>query len=372
MKLKAPVMCLLLAGIFFIPVKALYAAGAGQAAELYEQGVKQYKTGEYYPAMDTFMQVLILKPKDARAGRYLKASADRILEQERREINKESEMMYSRARKALSEKGGPEDIKKLYTQGIKNYRKGNYLWATDKLARVADIDSGYGNVQQYLAEIRARMDNVSRQDTLPDTEKYYYARGYVTYYGNNLSETVSSWGRVLAVNPSDKEIKEYYEKTKWQLKMKEESERIEKLVGEVNEIYARGIQEYNDKVYVDALNEWDEVLRKTKDEPDPRLVQLRNSAISDIERTLKDLKKIATTSVKPVSAPAAPAAKPVEEVVVIDAGKAEEYYRQGLLSYAHGFIRDAVRMWTLALRYDPTNKKISNAMQKAEAELGSK
>jgi tetratricopeptide (TPR) repeat protein len=178
---------------------------------------------------------------------------------------------------------------------------------------------------------------------------------------------------VLAVNPADKEIKEYYEKTKWRLKMKEESERVEKLAGEVNEIYARGIQKYTDKVYVEALKEFDEVLKKTKDEPDSRLAQLRNSAISDIERTLKELKKIAASSVKPAAAaPQAPAAKVVEEAVVIDAVKAEDYYRQGLLSYAHGLIRDAVRMWTLALRYDPTNKKIINAMQKAEAELSSR
>ena len=75
---------------------------------------------------------------------------------------------------------------------------------------------------------------------------------------------------------------------------------------------------------------------------------------------------------KTVEKPKAPEEKKTEKTdtpPVVDKEEAEKRYTKGLVAYAHGRIRDAIRIWELTLRLDPGHKRAKKAKETAEAEL---
>ncbi|MFA5780586.1 MAG: hypothetical protein WC947_10695 [Elusimicrobiota bacterium] len=314
--------------------------------------------------MDSFLQVLILEPKNVKASRYLKKAVEKMLEPERLRIQKESEEIYKRAQKSIAKREKKLDIKKQYRLAIKNYNKGYYLWASEQLNGIIEINPDYENVKKYVQEIKDRMNETAQKDSLPDAEKLYYAKGYVFYQNKNLTDAMNFWERIMAIDPSHKEVKEYYGNVKDYLRNLAETERVEKLIAELKEIYKKGETKYTRKEYVDAINNWEVVVNKSRNEKDSQLAQLNLQASNGIGNALEMLRKISAVKPPPPDVPAVT----VEETVV-DKKKAEEYYKQGLINYAQGRIGDASRNWELALRYDPENKKIQKAIEKVKMEI---
>lgn len=335
-----------------------------QVEVLYKDGISKYNSGEFYLAMDSFLQILILEPKNTGASKYLKRAVEKMLAPEKLRIKKESEEIYKRARAAIEKKEKKVDINKQYNQAIKNYNKGYYLWATEKFNDVLKINSEYKNVKKYLKDIKDKMNLIAHQDSLSDAKKLYYAKGYVFFQNKNFDETVNFWERIMEIDPGHKEVKEYYGNLKEYLRDIADKERLEKLIAELKKSYQRGEVKYSQKEYVDAINNWEIVVNKSRDEKDSRMVQLNQLAKTGISNALEMLRMISTA--KPAKPDAA--ALPVEERVV-DKVKAEEYYKQGLINYAQGRISDASRNWELALRYDPENKKIQKAVEKVKMEI---
>jgi len=60
----------------------------------------------------------------------------------------------------------------------------------------------------------------------------------------------------------------------------------------------------------------------------------------------------------------------LKEEKIYDTAGAQQKYKQGLVSYAHGKRKEAIQFWEIAVRLDPSNEKIWKTLEKAKEELG--
>jgi len=60
----------------------------------------------------------------------------------------------------------------------------------------------------------------------------------------------------------------------------------------------------------------------------------------------------------------------VRKAEVIDVKSAQRHYTSGLVAYAQGRLREAIREWDLSLRLNPGHEKARLARRKAKKELG--
>lgn len=339
-------------------------------------GVNAYKAGKYKEAMNYFMEVLIEDSGNKKARKMLKKSAEKLLELEKRRIKKERDEIYKKTqeiiktRKLLS-------VSDIFKKAVANYKEKNYLWAYADFQKVKQLSPRYERVDTYLEQISTEMKNTALESVIFDAEKLAYAKGFVAYYEkNDLKEAIDEWERVKALNPKRKEVLSFLETARETLKEQRRLAYEKELEERLSKIFTAGEERFNKKDYITAIREWEKIIETVNKETEfsaMKAQEWRIKAKDRIEAALDALKSLVATTPKPAT-PVVQPVKPVtpppkEPEVVINEAASNRYYQEGLVAYAQGRLRDAIRSWDLALRMNPANERARKAKEKAEAEL---
>jgi tetratricopeptide (TPR) repeat protein len=313
------------------------------------------------------MQALIIAPDGRPARLRLEKTAQKILEPEKKRIDAERKQVMAAYRKLMG-KRKVESIDSLYAKAVANYNKKNFLRSYEGIRKVVSVNPDFKNVKFYDDNITEDMRTTAVADTIPDMEKLSYAKGFKAFYfDKNIAEASRQWERVLAINPKRVEVSEYLKNAKTILDAMERDRRIAEITARLAALYGAGEKEYDAKKYVPSIKEWEKVIDLARKESDvPEAPAWEQKARDAIKRSLEEIEKLAA---RRRAAPKAEEPAKPEAEVVIDEAAANRYYQEGMVAYAQGRLREAVRSWDLALRMNPAHDRARKAKERAEAEL---
>ncbi|MFA5780529.1 MAG: hypothetical protein WC947_10385 [Elusimicrobiota bacterium] len=334
-----------------------------------KEGIKQYKSGNYKSAVDSFLQMLSTDPQNKKAKEYIKKSTDKLLEPEREAIEKERVQLMKEAIKALKEQQKQtvkkeKKIKPLFKKAKKYYKKKWYLSATDNFTEILLKYPEYQLAKDYYAKIIADMKDTAVDQRTTDLEKLSYARGYISYYDQQLPDALNEWEKTLQINPKREELENYIKNVKEKLKDAGRLAKEKEIEEKIKRLFDEGLNNFNRKSWVGCIKKMENVQQICKDEPFPKSLEWHGKAQEYITKSVEELSKVTEKPSKPVISE-----KPAEEAVEIDAAGAEKKYSEGLVLYAQGKLFDAVKKWEVAVRMNPEHEKASRALEKAKKEL---
>jgi len=330
--------------------------------KIYKKGVLLYKNKQYKQAMDCFMQIIIREPKNERARYYIKECAREILKPKIEAINRQREAMVFDARKYVFEKHKQYDIEGLYKEALRSYKKKRYLKAGDLLRQVLKITPDYKDADKYFSIIESKMYKNSDITSGADAATLAYANGYINWWDNKVRKAMNEWEKFIALKPKNTEVPEYMKKAKKILEMQAQKEYQEKVLKEIKETFRRGENKLKAKDYVSAIKVFEKVIRICNEKPILESDDWKAKSQKKIEQCLEELKKLTLATKKKKK-------KVKEKKEIIDAQAAQRHYTAGLVSYAQGRLREAIREWDLALRLNPYHEKARLAKERAEKEL---
>ncbi|OGS23298.1 MAG: hypothetical protein A2252_09460 [Elusimicrobia bacterium RIFOXYA2_FULL_39_19] len=324
----------------------------------YEEGVKLYKNKQYSEAKDSFMRVLLFQPKNKSAKRYLKLIKNK-------QVDAELKQMKSVNTKKEKVKKMPDiKIESLYRQALKFQGRKYYLKASDKYREVISRDPSYKNAHRNQREIEKNMQTIAIEENTPELDRLSYAKGYMFYFSGKYRQCANEWEKALCMNPNNKELKEYEGIAK-KIILNEDLEK------ELKNLFESGVAKYQKKDYIKAITDWETIVEKSKKETYENSLEWIHRAEQQIDLALLELKKVAAEK-KAKSADRDINVENRPETKYIDTKTADKCYNEGLVNYAQGKISDAIRLWEMALRYDPEHEKAKRAKTTAENELGNK
>lgn len=333
--------------------------------ELYKKGERAFKAGEYEEAIDYFMQVLISDMDNRKARKYIKRSAEEILRPRIEKINKQRQAMVFDARTLIFASQKKYDVGALYAAAVKNYKKKNYIRASDNLRQIMNVSAGYKDAEKYFNQIESKMYKNSTMGASTDAETLSYAQGYIDWWARKIQGAANEWEKCLAINSRNKEVKEYHGKAKEILEMASRKEYQDEIEAKLKAVFEQGEKLCGQKEYVDAIKKYENVISISEETPISTSLKWSADARLRIEYALGRLKELTAKARKTEE-------KQVEEkkAEVIDVKSAQRHYTSGLVAYAQGRLREAIREWELALRLNPGHEKARLALQKAKKELG--
>ncbi|MDO9513468.1 MAG: tetratricopeptide repeat protein [Elusimicrobiota bacterium] len=333
--------------------------------ELYKKGEAAFKEGKYKEALDYFMQVIIADSGNAKARKYIKKSADEILRPRIEKINKQRQAMVFEARTLIFARQKKYDVGALYAAAVKNYKKKNYIRASDNLRQIMNVSGGYKDTEKYFNQIESKMYKNSTMGASTDAETLSYAQGYIDWWSQQIQGAANEWEKCMALNPRNKEVKEYHGKAKEILEMASRKEYQAEIEAKLKAVFEQGENLCGKKEYVDAIKKYENVISISEETPISTSLKWSADARLRIEYALGRLKELTAKARKTEE-------KQVEEKKpeVIDVKSAQRHYTSGLVAYAQGRLREAIREWELALRLNPGHEKARLALQKAKKELG--
>ncbi|PKN02084.1 MAG: hypothetical protein CVU77_01300 [Elusimicrobia bacterium HGW-Elusimicrobia-1] len=340
---------------------------AAEAAAKIRDGDEAFGKKNYPAAMDSYMQALLIAP-DGRAARLrLEKTAQKILDPEKKRIEAERRQVMAAYRKLMG-KRKVESTDSLYAKAVSNYNKKNYLKSYEGIRKIISVNPDFKNVKFYDNNITEDMRGTAVADTIPDMEKLSYAKGFTAFYfDKNIAEASRQWERVLAINPRRVEVSDYLKNAKAILDALERDRRIAEITARLAALYGAGEKEFDAKKYVPSIKEWEKVVDLARKESDvPEAPAWETKARDAIKKALEEIEKLAA---RRRAAPKAEEPAKPEAAVVVDEAAANRYYQEGMVAYAQGRLREAVRSWDLALRMNPGHDRARKAKERAEAEL---
>jgi len=363
MKSKKLLACIFL---LFVLSAAMY---CNDTKELLQQGMHQYKIGNYKAAINCFTNVLNSEPNNAEAKKYLDKSAEQLLVPEQKAIEKERVQFMKEAQAALKEHRKQmaeleKQIKPQLREAKKFYNKKYFLSASEIYRKIMLDYPEYLPAKEQYENITADMAQVSNEVQTTDLEKLSYAKGYVAYFGQQLSDALNEWGKVLQINPDREEVNEYVVKVSSYLKDSERLAREKETEERVQRLFAEGTADFNKKDWVLCIKKMESVQAICKNEHLSKSLEWQSKSGEYINRAVEELSKVAGNKreLRPYS-------ETGQADSGIDAAGADKKYSDGLVLYAQGKLFDAVKQWEIAVRLDPNNEKAQRALEKAKKEL---
>ncbi|MBN1824414.1 MAG: hypothetical protein JW803_08855 [Endomicrobiales bacterium] len=281
-----------------------------------------------------------------------RAKADKdLLEEAKQKLNEAEQIEQARRKEA----------RPLYRDAMKDYKKKRYLMAADKFRSIMIEYPEYSAAEVYYNKIENNMGETSQQSLESDFEKVSYAKGYVDYREQKFGDALNEWSKVLQLNPKRDELKEYSERVQAYLKDEERREKEKEIEARIAKAYDGGVADYNAARWVSCIKKMENVQSICKNEPIPTSLEWNNKAAEYIDRSIKEIARIAKQK--------APEEKAKQQEIEVDVEGSRKKYNEGLVLYAQGKIAEAVRVWEIAVRLDPDNQKAKRAIEKGQEEL---
>ena len=159
-----------------------------KANEIYEQGMKYYKAGDYEEAMKYFEAVVIAAPHRLDVQDLINKTQKNIQEIAELERINALEKEQNKVRNQLEN---------AYDAGLRNYEKGKYETAITYFTRAKEIAEKYEfeeymkNSSNYIARISSNL-----------SEKYY-KEGFEAFRKNKFEEAAAAYKKSISYNPAN-------------------------------------------------------------------------------------------------------------------------------------------------------------------------
>lgn len=156
--------------------------------ELYNQGMKYYKAGEYDEAIKYFEAVVVAAPHRLDVQDLIDKAQKNIQEIAETERLSNLEKEQSKVR---------DQLYTAYDAGLKNYEKGKlesavkYFERAKQIAEKYEFDEYYKNASNYISKISVNL-----------SEKYY-KQGFAAFRKNKFEEAASLYKKSLQYNPGN-------------------------------------------------------------------------------------------------------------------------------------------------------------------------
>jgi polysaccharide export outer membrane protein len=216
---------------------------AKEAKRYYKEGKHHYKREEFEEAILNFEKALDFDPKLSRAENYIQKAKKGVLEGEKLERER-LENLKAREIERVSkreEETKSQTIKKHYTLGRAFYQEGKLQKAISQFDRVLALDAKHKGAlrhkkkaEEELKEVIAEKKEKERKNRIVR----YYEEGKTYYKKGEFPPALTSFEKVLKLDPENKKALKYREKCKVILAREaEEKKLIEARLQEREEAY---------------------------------------------------------------------------------------------------------------------------------------
>ena len=163
-----------------------------KATEIYNQGMKYYKDGDYDEAIKYFEAVIVAAPHRLDVQELIDKAQKNIQEIAEAERLSELEQEQNKVKDQLYE---------AYDAGLKSYERGKLEQAVKHFRKARDIaekyefEEYYKNAKNYISKISANL-----------SEKFY-KQGFAAFRKNNFEESATLYKKALEYNPGNTSAK---------------------------------------------------------------------------------------------------------------------------------------------------------------------
>ena len=163
-----------------------------KATEIYNQGMKYYKAGDYDEAIKYFEAVIVAAPHRLDVQELIDKAQKNIQEIAEAERLSELEQEQNKVKDQLYE---------AYDAGLKSYERGKLEQAVKHFRKARDIaekyefEEYYKNAKNYISKISANL-----------SEKFY-KQGFAAFRKNNFEESATLYKKALEYNPGNTSAK---------------------------------------------------------------------------------------------------------------------------------------------------------------------
>ena len=258
-----------------------------------------------------------------------------------------------------------KDIKRLFNSAKNDYKKERYLKASEKFGEISLKYPQNTAAKDYYDKITNLMEKESKDSEAADLARQSYAKGYVSYNTQKYSDAVNEWEKFVQITSKNDEVSEYITKTKIYLNDMERQAKERKVLDRAAMLFESGTESFNSGMWVGCIKKMEDIQELCKTEAYQSLMQWKEKADDLLQKALKELSR--TVSVKHETVKP----KAIVQEIEINVEGAQKKYNEGLILYAQGKISDAINIWEITLRLNPSHEKASKALQKAREELDS-
>ena len=315
----------------------------------YEDGITLYKAGRLVEARNKFEEILVLRPGETQAKKWIERIDDDIASEHTR-------------------------------RGYYAYKNGDYEEALNQWYNVLMIKKDDAELNAKIAEVEAKLKQEKLQTTL-NTAFSYYSEG-------KLLAAYSEFEKALEIQPGEPQTQKFV------MQLKEEI---------ANNYYSEGTKAYNGKKYKSAISNWTEakkwgynqadintMVKKAKREQQEQVKKttVKTKVKTQPVHTIETTNISTTTTITPsgneivtveeetitqtlpeVSSSDFPTAVLADKpgVITEEARQASiEKYRTGLVYYTEGNYEKAKENFQAALQLNPENSDASLGLKRIE------
>jgi len=237
------------------------------------------------------------------------------------------------------EQQNAKKIAKLWAEGVKYYKNGEYIKSKDKFNQLLSINPEHEPSKKYLTEIDVQIAQLNAEQI-----NGLYLRATGLFKDGKYEEASKFFEAVVIAAPHRLDAKDFLEKCQQAIKEKEEKRRQEELERqqrqmqqELDMTFNTALRYYEKNDYIKAL-EWFEKSKKIAEKYE--FIDYQNKSQSYIE--------------------------------TIKLALSEKYYQEGYKLYQQNRIEDAYSQYSKSLEYNPNNVLSSNEINKIKGELSQK
>ena len=163
-----------------------------KAGEIYEQGMKYYKAGNYDEAIKYFEAVVVAAPH--------RLDVQELIDKAQKNIQ---EIAEAERLSALEEEQNKvrDQLYEAYNAGLKNYEKGKLEVAVKHFEKAKNIAEKY-EFEEYYKKIKNYISKISA-----NLSEKYYKQGFAAFRKNNFEESAALYKKALEYNPGNTSAK---------------------------------------------------------------------------------------------------------------------------------------------------------------------
>ncbi len=303
---------------------------AAMIQKLLQEGIKNYRFGEYEFAIDKFEEVLKLDPENKYAKEYLKMAREALLLQSQSEINDDSPYYLI--------------VKNLEQQGLENLKIKNYNIALKYFKQILDLFPLNKRANILILKTLYKTAPVKVENILAE----HYKNGLNYYNKKNYNKALYEFETVKEVNDKYKKVNKYIKLCKNPPSVNEKK---------LKRHYNKGLYYYSLGKYDEAIKEWQQVISIDKSPLSNKYLgqALSNISKAEFRKRLKGGKGISLAQVEKKSS--------------ANQRNIQKHYYMGVAYYTSGDYKNALKEWKMVLRLNPNHTLALKNIKKCQRRL---
>lgn len=129
-----------------------------------------------------------------------------------------------------------EIYEKIYTDGLSDYRRGNWVNAIVAFEKVRDWDQNYKNVGQFYRDAQNKLN----QEGESSVKSRYYAQGKAFLNSNNWESAIASFNRLKSIDSNYRDVQFLLQQAQAGLENEARVDQLDKYYAEGTEHFANG------------------------------------------------------------------------------------------------------------------------------------